>query len=121
MNVLIFAFSKQIIPEDNLKILTRLEEYVLLSILNLRENAYLVTIQKYLEENTNNNLSFGTLHVLLKRLEQSEFLSHYVGEATSKRGGRAIKYYKLTPNGVEALKEIQSVSESMWANFSDLT
>ena len=104
-----------------MKILTRLEEFVLLSILNLKDNAYLVTIQKYLEENTNNNLSFGTLHVLLKRLEQAELLVHFVGEATSKRGGRAIKYYKLTQQGIEALREIQSVSESMWTNFSNLT
>jgi PadR family transcriptional regulator PadR len=104
-----------------LKILTRHEEFVLLSILNLKDSAYLVTIQKFLEDNTNNNLSFGTLHVLLKRLEQAELITHYVGEATSKRGGRAIKFYKLTQSGIEALKEIQNVSESMWANFSNLT
>ena len=97
-----------------------LEEFVLLAIINLENSAYLVTIQESLKKSANQNLSFGTLHVLLKRLEQSEFISSVVGDATPKRGGRAVKYYVLTKQGVDKLKEIQSLNESMWANFSKL-
>ena len=105
----------------NLKTLTRLEEFVLLSILNLEGRAYLVTIKDYLKTHASNNLSFGTLHVLLKRIEQAELISHYVGEAIAKRGGKAIRYYELTNRGIEALKEIQKVSNTMWTDFSKLT
>lgn len=104
-----------------MKTLTKLEEFVLLAILNLKENAYLVTIQEFLEKQASNPLSFGTLHVLLRRLEQAELIKHYVGEATAKRGGKAIKFYELTKRGVETLKEMEKVNSAMWVNFSELT
>lgn len=104
-----------------MKKLTKLEEFVLLAILNLDENAYLVTIQNYLEEQAETTLSFGTLHVMLRRLEQAELITHYIGEATAKRGGKAIKYFKLTKDGIESLKEIQKVNEAMWINFEKLS
>ena len=104
-----------------MKILTRLEEFVLLAILNLENNAYLVTIRETLKNSAKQSLSFGTLHVLLKRLEQAELISSIVGDATPKRGGRAVKYYILTKEGVDKLKEIQGLNESMWANFSKVS
>ena len=104
-----------------MKALTKLEEFVLLAILNLNENAYLVTIQDFLEKQASNLLSFGTLHVLLRRLEHAELIKHYVGEATSKRGGKAIKFYELSKKGIETLKEIEKVNNSMWVNFSELS
>jgi len=103
------------------KNLTRHEEYVLLSILNLRDNAYLVTIQKFLKEQSDISYSFGTLYVLLKRLERAEYIEHSLGEVTSKRGGKAIKFYKLTKEGLELLKEARKVNDAMWFNFRDLT
>ena len=103
-----------------MKTLTRVEEHILLAILNLKENAYLVTIREYLLENAMTDQSFGTLHVALKRLEQQGYISNYIGEATAKRGGKAIKYFELTDMGVEALREVMSINEKMWINFSDL-
>lgn len=111
---------KEIGKGAKLKTLTKLEEFVLLAILNLKENAYLVTIQEYLEKQAANSLSFGTLHVLLRRLEHAELIKHYVGEATAKRGGKAIKFYEITKVGVAALKEIEKVNSAMWVNFSEL-
>lgn len=116
-----FVYLKEIENEANLRTLTKLEEYVLLAILNLKENAYLVTVQEFLEKNASNSLSFGTLHVLLRRLEQAELIKHYVGEATAKRGGKAIKFYELTKPGIEVLKEMEKVNSAMWINFSNLT
>ncbi len=104
-----------------MNILTRLEEFVLLAILHLENNAYLVTIQEHLKKSAAQNLSFGTLHVLLKRLEQSGMILSVVGEATRKRGGRAVKYYVPTREGIEKLKEVQALNETMWADFSKLS
>lgn len=103
-----------------MKTLTRHEEHILLAILNLRENAYLVTIRDYLLEHAMVDQSFGTLYVALKRLEQQGYIKHYVGEATSKRGGKAIKYFSPTDAGVAALQEVQELNQKMWINFSDL-
>lgn len=103
------------------KSLTRHEEHVLLSILNLKENAYLVTIQEFLEKNSGSNLSFGTLYVSLKRLEKAGYLDHSIGESVSKRGGKAIKYYHLTKDGYTALKESSKINEMMWYNFGNIS
>ena len=103
-----------------MKLLTRHEEHALLTILKLQNNAYLVTIKEYLEGHTTKELSFGTLYVSLKRLEKMGYLRHYVGEATSKRGGKAIKYYSLTKSGLRALEKTREIQETMWTGFSRL-
>ena len=103
-----------------MKLLTRHEEHVLLTILHLEDNAYLVTIKEYLEDQTSTKLSFGTLYVSLKRLEKIGYVRHYVGAATAKRGGKAIKYYSVTKAGLRALKKTREVQESMWSGFSRL-
>ncbi len=103
-----------------MKLLTRHEEHVLLTILHLEDNAYLVTIREFLEGQTSKELSFGTLYVSLKRLEKMGYLRHKVGAATSKRGGKAIKYYSVTKSGVRALEKTREVQESLWNGFSRL-
>ena len=103
-----------------MKLLTRHEEHVLLTILHLEHNAYLVTIKEFLEDQTSKELSFGTLYVSLKRLEKIGFVRHRVGEATSKRGGKAIKYYSVTKAGISALEKTREVQESLWDGFSRL-
>jgi PadR family transcriptional regulator PadR len=103
-----------------MKLLTRHEEYVLLTILHLEDNAYLVMIKEYLEDQTSKELSFGTLYVSLKRLEKMGYVRHQVGATTSKRGGKAIKYYSVTKAGVRALEKTREVQESMWNGFPRL-
>jgi len=103
-----------------MKLLTRHEEHVLLTILHLGDNAYLVTIKDYLEDQTFKELSYGTLYVSLKRLEKMGYVQHQVGEATSKRGGKAIRYYSVTKAGVRALEKTRKVQESLWNGFSSL-
>jgi PadR family transcriptional regulator PadR len=103
-----------------MKLLTRHEEHVLLTILKLEDNAYLVTIKEYLEDHTSKNLSFGTLYVSLQRLGKMGYVRHHLGEATSKRGGKAIKYYSITKAGLRALEKSQQIQESIWDGFSQL-
>ena len=103
-----------------MKLLTRHEEQVLLTILKLEDNAYLVTIKNYLEDHTSKNLSFGTLYVSLQRLEKYGYVRHYLGEAVSKRGGKAIKYYSLTKAGLRALEKARRIQESLWEGFAKL-
>jgi len=103
-----------------MKLLTRHEEHVLLTILNLEGNAYLVTIKKYLEAHTPKDLSLGTLYVSLQRLGKMGYVRHSLGESTSKRGGKAIKYYSLTKAGLRALEQTLQIQESIWSGFSRL-
>ena len=99
-----------------MKSLSRQEEQILLSIYHLQEDAYLVNIREKLKEMTGKYLDVSTINKSLKRLERDAYLDSYSGDPTPVRGGRAIKYYRLTGRASEELKEIKSVYEKMWEN-----
>jgi len=103
-----------------MRVLTKLEENVLLTILKLKDDAYIVSIKDKIERITGKNLSFGALYVSLNRLIKYGYLESGIGESASVRGGRAKKYYKLTKDGISALKEIRQLQNQMWKNFDEL-
>lgn len=98
--------------------ITRQEEMIMLSILNLQDDAYLIGIKDYLEENTGKNISLTSVHLPLSRLEKNGLLDSEFGEATAVRGGRRKKIYRLTKRGHEALIEHKRINDILWANFS---
>lgn len=104
-----------------MRFLTKLEESVLLTILKLKDDAYIVSIKDQLERFTSKNMSFGALYVALNRLIKYEYIESYIGESSSLRGGRAKKYYKLTKKGVLVLKDIRQLQNQMWKGFDNLT
>lgn len=65
-----------------MKTLTRKEELILLSVLNLQENAYLVAVQDHLSQVTHRKVSLTSVHLPLSRLEKDGMLVSAFGEAT---------------------------------------
>lgn len=104
-----------------MRVLTKLEENVLFAILKLKDDAYIVSIKDQIERFTNKNLSFGALYVSLNRLIKYGYLESGIGESSSVRGGRAKKYYRLTKDGISALKNIRRLQRLMWKDFDSLT
>ena len=100
-----------------MKILTRPEELVMLSIWHLKENAYLVTIREYLSKTTKREWSIGAVYVPLDRLTKTGLTETYLGDSSPERGGRRKKFYKLTKEGYEALGKIQRVNATLWEGF----
>jgi PadR family transcriptional regulator PadR len=100
--------------------MSKLDENVLLIVLSLKDNAYIVTIKTRLEKYLDRNISLGTLYLSLKRLTRGGYIITNIGEAVSKQGGRAKKFYRLTNSGVMKLKEIQRLHMLMWKNFDHL-
>ena len=101
--------------------ITRQEEMIMLSILNLKDEAYLIGIKDYLEEHTGKTISLTSVHLPLSRLEKNGFLDSEFGEATAVRGGRRKKIYWLTERGFEALIEHKRINDILWGNFSKQT
>jgi DNA-binding PadR family transcriptional regulator len=99
-----------------MKSLTRKEELIMLSILNLRKNAYLIAIVDNLSKITRKKVSLTSVHIPLSRLEKSELIASKYGEATAIRGGRRKKIYRITDLGLEALEEHKRVSDVLWEN-----
>jgi len=100
-----------------MKSITRIEEMIMLSILNLRDDAYLVSIQKYLSEIFKKKVSLTSVHLPLRRLEKVNYLETQMGEATAVRGGRRKKVYKVTDTGYRALEEYRFISNKLWDNY----
>jgi PadR family transcriptional regulator PadR len=94
--------------------LTRPEEQILLTIYHLKDKAYLVNIRDRLKEMTGKYLDVGTIYVPLKRLDHKGCLTTYYGEPSAVRGGKAIKFYKLTVKGYGALAEMKRIQDRLW-------
>ena len=100
-----------------MKLLSRQEEIVLLSIWKLKDNAYGVTIREYISKITGKYWSIGAIYVPLDRLTEKGFVSPYQGEPTEKRGGKSKRFYKITDEGLQALAEIKHLQETLWDGF----
>jgi len=100
--------------------LTRKEELILLAVLRLGDSASLVKIREYLVESTGQKWSVGNVYVPLDRMSRLAYLETRIGAPTALRGGKAIKYYRLSQKGMEALAAIRKVNETMWAGVTKL-
>ena len=98
--------------------LTRTEEEILLSIWDLKDEAYLVSIRRRLNMIREKELTLGAVHIPLSKLEKAGIVDSYFGEATPKRGGRRKRIYKLTKGGIELLKKQKKIRDRIWSGFS---
>ena len=83
------------------------EQIVLLAILRLEENAYGVTIRAEIEVCTGREPAPGALYTTLDRLEEKGFVKSWMGDPTPQRGGRAKRFFAVSPQGVKAVAHAQ--------------
>ena len=100
--------------------LSRREEQVLLSIWNLKDDAYLISIKKHLSTLTGTEWSLSAVQKPLLQLERKGYITTYMGEASAKRGGRRKKMCQITKEGVEALKVLKKEQDVLWERFLDV-
>ena len=79
--------------------LGELEQIVLLAVLRLGDEAYAVPILEQIEAQTGRKVARGALYTALERLETKGCLRSRVGEPLAERGGRARRYFTVTPGG----------------------
>ncbi len=87
-------------PKDHLG---EFEQLVLLSILQLRDNAYAPNISRILDERANREVSRGALYATLDRLASKQHVEWDIQAATSRRRGSRRRLFSVTPQGVDAL------------------
>lgn len=91
------------------------EQLVLTAILNLREQAYGVTIHAKAEQLAHpKRIALGAVYVTLDRLEEKGYVSSRLSDPTPERGGRAKRCYKLEALGERALEESAATAKRMW-------
>ena len=84
--------------------LGELEQTVMLATLRLGEEGYGVSIQDGIRRSTGRDLTLGTIHKTLVRLEHKGFIASRMAESSPHRGGRRNRHYRVTPAGLKTLK-----------------
>lgn len=103
---------------DKEKFLGEFEQFLLLAILRLKDNAYGSTIRQLLSDTIDRDVTIGALYTTLDRLEKKGMLTSRMGEATAERGGRAKKYFSVSAQGQQALKRSRQALDSMWQGLA---
>mgnify|MGYP000491650227 CR=1 FL=1 len=95
------------------------EHFVLLSILQLQDKAYGVTIRAQLKTSINRDVSLGAIYSTIERLEKKGFIQSRKSEALPERGGKPKRLVKVTPLGHEELIATKQRMDTMWENVID--
>lgn len=102
-----------------MRLISRIEEIILLSIWRLQNNAYGITIVEEVKKATGRNWLTGSIYASLTRLLKKHLVASIEGEPTAERGGRRKIYYNLTDEGQKALMDIQKINAYSWVNLPD--
>jgi PadR family transcriptional regulator PadR len=95
------------------------EEIYLLSIWELKDEAYGVAIKKLASRKTGRILSYGGLYFMLAQLAKKGLVVKTEGEPFPRRGGRRKYFYSLTERGKKALRTSFELQESLWRDVKE--
>lgn len=101
-------------------LLTDFELMLLLATLRAGDVAYGVEIAREIERTGGRSVLLGAVYVALDRLEQNGLMSSAIGDPTPKRGGRAKRFFRVTPRGLRAVKETQQALVALWSDVPQL-
>ena len=94
--------------------LNDLEQFVLLALLRLGEDAYGATIRAEIEDRASRAVSMAAVYAALDRMKRGGLVEVQMSEPLPERGGRARKYFRLTPAGSQALGDARDAMARMW-------
>jgi PadR family transcriptional regulator PadR len=94
--------------------LGEMEQIILLAVLRLGDGAYATPILEEIDAQAGRRVARGALYTALDRLETKGCLRSRLGEPLPERGGRARRYFSLTPAALRALKTSRSALLRLW-------
>ena len=101
--------------------LGEMELMVLLAIVRLGDEAYGVPISRELLDLAGREVALGSIYAALDRLEQKGHVESSLGEPTPERGGRAKRYFHITPAGLRAVRVTRRALTKLWGGLPVLT
>lgn len=93
---------------------------ILLSVLRLGDEAYGVPIAREIETTGGRSVLLAAVYAALDRLEANGLVSSSIGEPTPERGGRAKKFFNVTPTGLRAVRQTQQALTNLWSGIPQL-
>ena len=101
--------------------LTKFEEQILLSVWNLQDQAYGISIYNHIRKITKKKMAIGGIYFPLERLVEKGFLDARRGKPTPVRGGQSKRYYALTKRGYKKLLEDREIQEAFWKGLPKMS
>ena len=93
--------------------LTLYETIFLLAIAREAGNAYGVTIRAVVARISGRTIPYGTLYSYLDQLFRKGYVTKALGGSASERGGRSKILYRITPDGIAALREASRIQKAV--------
>jgi PadR family transcriptional regulator PadR len=90
------------------------EQAVLLALVRLGDGAYGRAIFKEVQDRLQREIAAGAVHATLERLEGKGLVTSRLEPGTEIRGGRARRFYRLSPAGLRALNEAREAVDGLW-------
>jgi DNA-binding PadR family transcriptional regulator len=101
-------------------LLTDLELMILLAVMRVGDDAYGVRIAQEIDLVTGRRVLLGAAYAALDRLEKHGLVASTIGAPTPERGGRARRFFRVTPRGLRAVKDTQRALAAMWRDVPQL-
>ncbi len=101
-------------------LLTDIEMMILLAILRVGDGAYGVPIAREIESTGRRTVILGAVYAALERLERNGLVSSRMGSPSPERGGRAKRFFDVTPQGLTAVKDTQRSLVALWKGVAQL-
>ncbi|HYN10739.1 MAG TPA: helix-turn-helix transcriptional regulator [Vicinamibacterales bacterium] len=89
------------------------EQLVLLAVVRLGQDAYGMRIRREIEHRAGRSTSIGAVYATLDRLEAKGF----VRARDDSSGGRARRFFGVSPTGMDALESARELQARMWAGL----
>lgn len=97
------------------------EQLVLLAILHLasagEDDVYGVPIVDEIERRTGRSASRVAVYIALRRLEHKGCVHTWMGDPRAARGGKSRRCVKVTPTGLQALRDSRHTLDQMWGTL----
>lgn len=102
------------------QLLTDFELMLILAILRTGDEAYGVQIAREIEHTGGRRVVLAAAYAALDRLERRRLVASRLGPPTPERGGRAKRFFRVTPRGIRAARDTQDALVALWRNLPQL-
>jgi len=97
------------------------EQLVLLTLLHLKDQAYVLPLRAQLNTRVGRSVSRGALYRTLDRLEQKAFVSWKMHDEDGPlRGGHPRRRFVVTAKGLHALRASRRALTDLWNGLEDV-
>ena len=93
------------------------ELMILLTIVRLGDEAYGVPLARELSAIRGGDVALGSVYAALGRLELKGLIASSLGDPSPERGGRAKRYFRVTKEGLQSVRDTRKVLTRLWKSL----